>query len=111
MQPSGGPNNGFNIEDRDIRRLFQYLFLYSRGGALRSRIVLILRERPRNKNELSNMLGVNYRTVEHHLSVLLKNKVVDGDFRKYNSLFYLNGRMSGYIEESLETLEMVGGSR
>jgi predicted transcriptional regulator len=109
MRFPGGSNIDFSIDDKEIRRLFYYLFLYSRGGALRSRIVLMLRERPMNKNELSNVLNVNYRTVEHHLSVLIKNNVVEGDFRRYNSLFYIIEGMKEYIEASFRALQSIGG--
>ncbi|MEM0128526.1 MAG: hypothetical protein QXO03_05550 [Thermoplasmatales archaeon] len=64
---------------------------------MRSRIVLIIMEKPMNKNGIRNRLNVNYRTVEHHVSVLVKNRILDGDFRKYNSIFYISDQMREYL--------------
>ncbi|MEM0127523.1 MAG: winged helix-turn-helix domain-containing protein [Thermoplasmatales archaeon] len=109
MRAPGDSFPELDIKDKEVRRLFYYLFVYSRGAVLRSRIVLMLMERPMNKNELSTGLNVNYRTVEHHISVLIKNKVLDGDFRKYNSLFYINDGMREYLYSSVEFLRKMGG--
>ncbi|MGC8645754.1 MAG: winged helix-turn-helix domain-containing protein [Thermoplasmata archaeon] len=109
METPGNHLPEIKIEDREMRMLFNYLFVYSRGAPLRSRIVLMLRERPMNKNELSTRLRVNYRTVEHHLSVLIKNNVVEGDFRRYNSLFYLKDGVRMLVEDALDALRRIGG--
>ncbi|MEM0074109.1 MAG: winged helix-turn-helix domain-containing protein [Thermoplasmatales archaeon] len=109
MASPGNRQPELNIKDREIKRLFYYLFVYSRGAALRSRIVLMIMEKPMNKNEIRNRLNVNYRTVEHHISVLVKNKILDGDFRKYNSIFYINDQMKEYLCSAIDFLRAMGG--
>ncbi|WP_380681648.1 ArsR/SmtB family transcription factor [Salinigranum sp. GCM10025319] len=42
----------------------------SRGGPNRRRILRALADRPRNANRLATELGLDYKTVRHHLSVL-----------------------------------------
>lgn len=48
----------------------------TRGGPTRARILQALDERPRNANQIAEHLGLHYKTVRHHLDVLLENGVV-----------------------------------
>lgn len=45
----------------------------TRGGVNRARIIEILKDRPCNAHQLSEALGLDYRTIRHHLDLLLKN--------------------------------------
>lgn len=55
-----------------------------------------------NKNELSKSLNLNYRTVEHHIKVLLENNILEGDERKYDSIFYIKENMKMIINKIVE---------
>jgi DNA-binding transcriptional ArsR family regulator len=59
-----------------MKRLLWWLLAGSRGGENRGRILLALREMPRNAHQLSEGLGLDYKTVRHHLKVLQENNVV-----------------------------------
>jgi len=56
-----------------LRQLLWYLLGGTRGGANRARIIDTLRERPHNAHQLSEALGLDYRTIRHHLELLVKN--------------------------------------
>ena len=56
-----------------LRQLLWYLIGGTRGGANRARILESLRERPRNGHQLSEVLGLDYRTIRHHLNLMVKN--------------------------------------
>ncbi len=56
-----------------LRQLLWYLIAGTRGGANRARILEALRERPHNAHQLSEVLGLDYRTVRHHLELLHRN--------------------------------------
>lgn len=56
-------------------RLLWYVFAGSRGGPTRIRILEALLERPRNANQLADLLGLDYKTVEYNLRVLQKHVV------------------------------------
>jgi len=56
--------------------VFWLLFVGSRGGTNRIRIMSALRKRPSNRNQLSKELGIDYKGVQHHLKVLEGNNLV-----------------------------------
>jgi len=58
------------------KKLFWVLFVGSRGGTNRIRIMSVLRKRPRNRNQLATELGMDYKGIEHHIKVLEGNNLV-----------------------------------
>ena len=65
-----------NASDRRFALLARWLLEGSRGGPTRARILLLLRVGPMNANQIARRLGLNYRTVRHHLRVLEENGLV-----------------------------------
>ncbi len=69
------PNISFdsiNIDNIHVKRLLYWLFFASKGGITRLKIIKSLLKSPLNRNELSVILNLNYRTVEHHVKVLIE---------------------------------------
>jgi len=58
------------------KKLFWLLFVGSRGGTNRIRIMSVLRNRPRNRNQLAIELGIDYKNIQHHIKVLEGNNLV-----------------------------------
>ena len=58
------------------KKLFWLLFVGSRGGTSRIRIMSVLRKRPRNKNQLATELGIEYKNIQHHIKILEGNNLV-----------------------------------
>jgi len=56
--------------------VFWGLFVGSRGAPNRIRIMSALRKRPSNRNQLSIVLGIEYKAIQHHLKVLEGNNLV-----------------------------------
>lgn len=74
-----------------VRQVLWYLLAGTRGGANRARILESLRERPSNAHQLAERLGLDYRTVRHHLGLLMKNGMISrpaGD--AYASPYFLS---------------------
>ncbi len=59
-----------------IKKLFWFLLVGSRGGTNRIRIMSVLRKRPRNRNQLATELGVDYKNIQHHIKILEQNNLV-----------------------------------
>ena len=56
--------------------LLWHLLAGTRGGINRVRIIKALQDKPRNANQLSEFLKMDYKTIRHHLHILLKNRLI-----------------------------------
>ena len=87
-----------------LRQLLWYLLGGTRGGTNRARIIEVLRARPHNAHQLAEALGLDYRTIRHHVDLLVKNGLLTrpaGD--AYASPYFL----SSYLEQNYATFEEV----
>jgi len=91
------------MPDPSAKRLFWYLFAGSRGGENRIRIILHLKERPYNTNQLAEALGLDYKAIQHHLDVLTKNNLIVKQGEKYGVMFFI----SPYLEVNMDTFEEI----
>jgi DNA-binding transcriptional ArsR family regulator len=80
--------------DAGLKRILWWLLAGSRGGENRARILLALRERPFNANQLGETLGLDYKTIRHHLKVLQENQVImSSGADKYGAVYLLTTPM------------------
>lgn len=61
---------------RPFKYLLGWLIAGTRGGLSRAKIIQALNESPQNANQLATLLGMDYRTIRHHLEVLEKNRLI-----------------------------------
>jgi DNA-binding transcriptional ArsR family regulator len=76
-----------------FERLLWWLFAGSVGAQSRIDIVFALKEQPRNAQQLSELLGLDYTTVRHHLSVLERNRILLTEGDKYGRVYFLSETM------------------
>jgi DNA-binding transcriptional ArsR family regulator len=91
-----------------------YLLTGTRGGENRLRILKELEKEPINANKLKEKLKIDYKTVQHHLRVLVKHRFVKNSDQKYGDLFYLTDellRNKEIIEEIWEKVNKDRGDR
>ncbi|MEM2237444.1 MAG: winged helix-turn-helix domain-containing protein [Candidatus Caldarchaeum sp.] len=91
------------MADKPIKRLFWWLLLGTKGGPTRLLILVRLRDGPANANQLANALKLNYKTVQHHLEILMENKLVECDGGRYDVRF----RLAPIVAENLDVLESI----
>lgn len=72
------------------KALFWHLFVGTRGGNTRVRIVSQLKNKPSNKNQLSQDLGIDYKGIEHHLKTLEENNMVTSMGEKYGITYFVS---------------------
>ncbi|MCJ2531600.1 MAG: winged helix-turn-helix domain-containing protein [Candidatus Thermoplasmatota archaeon] len=76
-----------------MQRLLWHLIVGTRGGINRAQILLLLKDRPYNANSLAEELGLDYKTVRHHLRVLRKNDLVMVSKEEHSTLYFLTPTM------------------
>jgi len=60
------------MPDPNAKRLLWYLFAGSKGGNNRLKIIDLLKEHPYNINQLADVLDLDYKSIQHHITVLEK---------------------------------------
>jgi len=84
-----------------MKHILYWLIAGTRGGGTRARIIETLKERPSNAHQLAESIGMDYRTIRHHLRVLADNKIIESAGEKYGKVYFL----SREIEENYDTFE------
>jgi len=85
-----------------------YVLTGTRGGKNRVRILRALDERPRNANQLAEALELDYKTVRHHLDVLMDNDIVTNSGDDYGAVYLPTDRVRhnwDTVEEILAEVE------
>ena len=94
--------------DKQTRKLLLYLFTSTRGGLTRLRIIIHLLDRPYNTHQLSQVLDLDYKAVQHHMKVLEKNNMVTKIGEKYGAIFHLSNFLEiniGALDEAIDKLD------
>ena len=89
--------------DPHVKRLLWFIFAGSRGGLNRLRIISTLKEKPQNMNQLAGELGLDYKAIQHHISVLGKNNLITKEGEKYGVTYFL----STFLEVNLDTFNEI----
>ena len=90
----------------NLKRVLWHLLGGTRGGPQRIRIVALLRDRPYNTNQLAELLGADYKTVQHHLRVLRENRIASPTGDGYGAVYLLTKDM----EESLSDFDVIAAT-
>ena len=96
-----------SLGTRPLKYLLGWLIAGTRGGPTRAKIIETLRETPQNANQLATSLGMDYRTIRHHLDVLQKNKIITPVGDGYGTTYFLSQTMEenyGLFEEIMKGL-------
>jgi predicted transcriptional regulator len=88
-----------------VKRLLWWLLSGSSGGLNRGRIIEVILNQPRNANEISSLLNLDYKTVRHHLNVLEKNNLITHIGTGYGKMYFL----SDLIEENVDYFKEIWG--
>ena len=73
-----------------LERVLWWLFRSSIGAATRARVLVAIRDEPRNAQQLAEGLALDYKTVRHHLRVLGKNGLVTTAGERYGQVYFLS---------------------
>jgi DNA-binding transcriptional ArsR family regulator len=79
-----------------FERLLWWLFAGSAGAKTRALVLFSLKEQPKNAQQLSQSLHLDYTTVRHHLRVLETNKIVLAEGDKYGRVYFVSEVMEAH---------------
>ncbi len=84
-----------------------FIFVGSRGGYNRVRIVELIRQEAMNPNKIAEKLELDYKTVQHHLKLLQENGILVPSSPKgtYGAMYFL----TPYVEKNLEAIRHIWG--
>jgi len=91
--------------DKQTRKLLLYLFTSTRGGFTRLRIIMHLLDKPYNTHQLTKILDLDYKAVQHHMKVLEKNNMVSKIGEKYGAIFHLSNFLEINIDALIEAID------
>ena len=89
--------------DPNAKRIFWYLFAGSRGGNNRIKIIELLKEHPHNINQIAETLKLDYKAIQHHITVLEKNNMVSKVGEKYGVSYFI----SDYLESNIIAFDQI----
>ncbi|CAG0983379.1 Sensor protein FixL [Methanosarcinales archaeon] len=72
------------------RKLLCYLIEGTRGGKTRASILRHLAEKSYNANQLAKALNKDYKTIRHHLEVLVKNGIITISNDGYSDIYFIS---------------------
>ena len=85
-------------DNPDLRRLLWYFLGATRGGETRARLLHQLRTQPGNMNQLSKRIGMEYRTVQHHMEILKKNSLVNSAGESYGVTYFIHPWLEAHMD-------------
>ena len=92
------------VTETHLKRLLWYVLAGTRGGLMRIKIIELIIDRPYNANQLKKELGVDYKTVQHHLKVLMENRILTtSEEKKYGSVYFL----SPMVEKNMHLIDEI----
>jgi DNA-binding transcriptional ArsR family regulator len=98
------------VSDGTMEAVLWYVLTGTRGGRNRIRLLRALDERPRNANRLAETLDLDYKTVRHHLDVLVDNDILRKSGDDYGAVYLPTERARRHWETIEEIVEAEGGT-
>ena len=89
--------------DPYAKRLLWFVFMGSKGGLNRMRLISVIRERPLNANQLAKELDLDYKAIQHHIGVLEKNNLITRVGEKYGATYFI----STFLEVNLAAFDEI----
>ena len=89
--------------DPYAKRLLWFVFMGSKGGLNRIRLISYIRDKPLNTNQLAKEMNLDYKAIQHHIGVLEKNNLITRVGDKYGATFFI----STFLEVNLPVFEEI----
>lgn len=70
-----------------------WLLAGSKGSSNRIKIIEIIEKKPMNLNELSKKINLNYKTVQHHIDLLIENNLLVKAGNRYGQIYFVSDNL------------------
>lgn len=90
-----------------IKSLLWWILAGTKGGRTRAKIIIALKERPMNANQLADLMKLDYKTIRYHLNLLLENGFLVTVGKKYGTMYFLSPNLESSYEVFLEIWEKI----
>lgn len=71
----------------------------TRGGETRGKIISALMKKPQNAHKLSKSLGFDYKTIQHHLKILIENRILTAINKgSYGAVYFISDELKQNID-------------
>lgn len=88
----------------ELKKKLWHLIGASKGGPNRARIIMELAKKPRNAHQISEIIGMNYKTVRHHLKLLFDNDLITSANKGYGEMYSLSKSLLENFEQFKDIL-------
>lgn len=85
----------YNFNNKELNRLI----LQRKGGKTSVRIIDKLLIKPYNINQLSKVLGLDYKTIKHHITLIHEAEFIIQEENSYGSLYYPSKKLLKNLNE------------
>ena len=82
-------NNGDTGQDPRFKMILWSIIAGTRGGVNRAKILNIIKDTPMNANKIATTLGLDHKTVIHHVKILSKNRLIVKAEKEYAAEYQL----------------------
>lgn len=86
-------------------RLLYWLFIASRGGPTRLKIIKSLLKEPLNLNKLAKKLEMDYKTICNHIDILIENNLIYAFKKGYGGIYFITPEWEEKIIEFMRNVE------
>jgi len=73
-----------------MKRLLYWLLEGTKGGPTRVQLLSLLSKKPMNMRQLALAAKLDYKTVEHHVGLLVKNSVLENSGNGYGQVYFIS---------------------
>lgn len=101
----GGNNSEINHR---FKIILWSLVVGTRGGINRAKILNLIKTTPLNANKIATTLKLDHKTVNHHVVILAKNKLVIKEDKKYDASYKFTSIMENNQNILEEIMEKIG---
>lgn len=88
-----------------------YFLTGTKGGMNRVEILKLLQKRALNANELKEKLGLDYKTIQHHLRLMVKHRFISASGMNYGAIYRLTDEFKSHKHVLNEILAKVNKSK